>query len=140
MSVKATSLRYGIILKDYPEALRVRISQKFTVKFEKGILAVIALYHSIASSSCADAFKPVTHCPIQLIVNGCAERQQDYDIYGEVAEIWVIIIVQIDESDIQVPRADIAVEEESKVIVLVHVVICVRFHSVHPLIFREERQ
>lgn len=130
MSVKATSLRYGIILKDYPEALRVRISQKFTVEFEKGILTVIALYHPIASSSCADAFKPVTHCPVQLIVNGCVERQQACEIYSEVTEVRVIVTVQIDEPDIEIAGAGVTVKEEAEAVVFVHESVVVRFHSV----------
>ena len=122
------------ISKDNPVALRVRISQKFAVEFEQRILTVIALYHPIASFSCADAFKPVTHCAVQLVIDGCEKWQQACEIYSEVSEVRVILIAKIDETDIEIAGTDIAVKEEAEAVVLVHEVVIVRFHRVCPFI------
>ena len=113
------------IAKDNPVALRVCISQKFAVKFEQRILTVIAPYHPIAVPACPDPLKPVTHCIVQLVINGCVERQQASEIYSEVAEVRVILIVQIDEPDIEIASVYIAVKEEAEVVILVHEVVCI---------------
>ena len=122
------------ISKDNPVALRVRISQKFTVEFEQGILTVIAPYHLITNSSCADAFKPVTHRTVKLVIDGCVKRQQGCEIYSEVTEVRVIVTVQINQPYIEIASTDIAVVEESESVIFVHEVVCVRFHRVHPFI------
>ena len=93
--------------------------QKFRIELEQWILAKINMNLLTAGFSCSDPLKPVTKTFVQRVIYSSCERQQVCDIDSQVIEVWVILIVQVDEPDIQVACADIAVEKESEVIVLV---------------------
>ena len=116
------------------KALWICFLQELRIKLEKGILAVITLHFAITSSSSADPLEPVAHRTVQLVIDGCVKRQQACEIYSEVTEVRVIIIVQIDEPDIEIASASVTAKEEAETVICIHEMILVRFHCVHPFI------
>ena len=90
----------GRPVEDNCIALWIRILHEFRIKLEQWILAIIKLHLLTAGFSCSDPLKPVAKAFVQRVINSNCERQQVCDIDSQVIEVWVILIVQIGETNI----------------------------------------
>ena len=109
--------------KQFFKALRIGLLQELWIELEHRILTVITPHFVVIGFTRADALKPVSNIRIELIVNDGCIWQQDHDVDGKVSEIWILLILEVNEPDIQVAIECIAAKVEAERVVFVHEVI-----------------
>ena len=69
------------------------------------------------SLACADPFEPVAYIPVKRGVDCGLKRQQACDVDGQIHEVRFVLILQIDESHIQVAIIRVLCIVESNLVI-----------------------
>ena len=77
------------------------------------------------SLACADPFEPVAYIPVKRGVDCGLKRQQACDVDGQIHEVRFVLILQIEETNIQVAIISVLAKVKTKLVIRAEEVVCV---------------